>query len=85
MFVVAVKDRATDQFLPPQFFVAPGQAIRTFTDVVNNADKENQLYLHPDDFDMYEFGWFVTDDGTFDVSVGKVLVRGKDVAIREVN
>lgn len=85
LFVFAIKDRASDSFMAPLFMAAPGQAIRMFTDEVNRAAEDNQLYKHPDDFDMYELGVFDTDTGNFDTWDAKVLVRGKDVAIRELH
>ena len=80
LFVFCVKDRATDMFGTPMFLQAVGQAIRSFSDEVNRADADNQLYKHPDDFDLYECGQFESDDGSFDVFIPRLLVRGKDVS-----
>lgn len=81
MFVFMVRDRATEVFGTPMFMVASGQAIRSFSDEVNRAAEDNQLYQHPDDFDLYECGEFETSTGEFDVYVPRVLMRGKDCSL----
>lgn len=78
----AVRDRATDMFGTPMFLQSRGQAIRSFTDEVNRQAEDNQLYRHPEDFDLYFMGVFSTDDGSFDACRPEQLVIGKDVAIR---
>ena len=85
LMVFCVKDRATETFGTPMFLVAKGQAIRSFTDEVNRSAADNQLFLHPDDFDLYELGFWSSDDGSFDVGKPTVICRGKDVQIREMN
>lgn len=51
-YVVAVKDRAVGAFGRP--FVVPSvpAAVRSFTDEVNRSAVDNQMYQHPDDFDL---------------------------------
>ncbi|WNK12461.1 MAG: nonstructural protein [Microvirus sp.] len=87
LFIYCVKDRATEVFGTPMFMVASGQAVRSFTDEINRAADDNQLYQHPDDFDLYEFGEFESSDGEFSCHSARILVRGKDVSLkfREVN
>ena len=81
--VVCVRDRATDQFGTPLFMVSIGQAIRSFSDEVNRADKDNQLYRHPEDFDLFELGEFDTQKGTFAVHAAEQIAIGKSVALGE--
>lgn len=80
--VFAVRDRAADTFGRPFFDVATGRAIRGFTDEANRAAEDNQLYKHPEDFDLYSLGSFDDDTGLFDTGVPKMIAVGKDVAIR---
>lgn len=78
--VCAVKDRAADAFGRPFFAQTQGVAIRSFMDEVSRAAEDNQLYQHPDDFDLFELG-------TYDDSIGmitmlpepKLLMLGKQV------
>lgn len=81
LYVFCVKDRATDAYGTPMFLQAAGQATRSFTDEVNRAGEDNQLFKHPDDFDLYELGVFDTDDGSFDCFVPRLMARGKDVSL----
>lgn len=84
LYVFCVKDRATDAFGTPMFLQATGQAVRAFTDEINRKVEDNQLFHHPDDFDLYELGEFDTDEGSFDVFVPRLLARGKDVSLTYV-
>lgn len=80
--IVSVKDRAADAFGRPAFVPSSGVAIRSFTDEVNRENPDNQLFHHPDDFDLYELGTF--DDSTGIVtcySTPKVLILGKAVKV----
>ena len=63
--IVAIKDRAADAFMRPWFIPTSGIAIRSFIDEVNREAADNNLFNHPDDFDLYEIG-------TFDDSTGRI-------------
>lgn len=79
----SVKDRAADAYGRPMFVPSTGVAIRSFSDEVNRSDTENQLYNHPDDFDLYEFGIFDDNTGTFEIyDQPKLLSLGKQVKIQ---
>ena len=79
----SVKDRAADAYGRPMFVPSTGVAIRSFSDEVNRADAENQLYNHPDDFDLYEFGVFDDNSGQFEIyDQPKLLSLGKQVKIQ---
>lgn len=82
LHVFAIRDRATDSFGNPMCLIADGQALRSFTDEVNRPDKDNQMYQHPDDFDLYKLGMYDTASGMFEVGVPTMLAAGKSVAIR---
>lgn len=79
----AIRDRATDSFGNPMFLISEGQAVRSFTDEVNRAAADNQLYQHPDDFDMYFLGTYDTGPGTFNAVSPSMVVAGKSVAVRQ--
>lgn len=81
LYCFSVKDRATDAYGSPMFMVATGQAVRSFTDEVNRDAADNQLFVHPDDFDLYELGSFDTDAGEFESFSPRLLCRGKDVSL----
>jgi len=79
--IFCVKDRATNVFGQPMFMLSSGQATRSFSDEINNAQADNQLYKHPDDFDLYELGQFDNEAGDFEVFAPRLVCRGKDVSI----
>lgn len=85
MKMFTIKDRAADAFGAPVFFPSTGVAIRSFTDEVNRSEGNNNLYLHPDDFDMYEIGDFDTDTAMFTSAGMTVVCRAKDVSLKFEN
>jgi hypothetical protein len=81
--IVSVKDSAAEAFGRPMYLQSIGIAIRSFTDEVNREDKDNQLFNHPDDFDLYELGLFDDSLGRYELRENPtVIVRGKDVKIK---
>jgi len=79
----SVKDRAADAYGRPMFVPSTGVAIRSFSDEINRSDADNQLYNHPDDFDLYEFGTFDDNTGEFELyEQPKLLSLGKQVKIQ---
>lgn len=80
--VVAVYDNAAGAFGRPFFVNSKGLAIRSFSDEVNRASDDNQLYMHPDDFVLHLIAMWDDDTGTFSVpdDVG-VISRGSFVKI----
>jgi len=81
--MVAVRDRAADTFGRPFFVAAVAQAIRSFSDEVNRADKDNQLFNHPEDFDLYEVGSFDDDTGDLVAIKPRMVAVGKDLRSKE--
>jgi len=80
--IVAVRDRAADTFGRPFFVSAVGQAIRSFSDEVNRADKDNPLWNHPEDFDLYELGSFDDDSGDLVSIKPRMVCVGKDARVK---
>lgn len=92
--IVSVYDRAAQCYGQPFYVNAVGQATRSFTDEVNRADKDNPLFQHPEDFDLYQIGVYNDNDGSVVPNVKEwrdsalvpdvpvLIVRGKDVARR---
>jgi len=81
-YICTVKDRAADAFGRPMFVPSTGVAIRSFSDEINRNSADNQLYNHPDDFDLYELGSFDDNTGLFHLNEQpKLLSLGKQVKI----
>lgn len=84
LVLCSVKDRAADAYGRPMFVPSVGVAIRSFSDEVNRKDADNQLFNHPDDFDLYEFGEFDDNTGLFSLhEQPKLLSLGKQVKINQ--
>lgn len=80
--VVCIRDRAADVFGIPVFVAAIGTAIRSFSDEVNRSSDTNNLYNHPDDFDLYLLGEFDDEAAEFSCTRPQQIAVGKDVKIR---
>lgn len=79
-----VKDRATDVFGTPMFLLASGQAIRSFGDEVNRSAVDNQLFQHPDDFDLFRLGTWDNVTGMFLPCAPELVVRGKELVVKNM-
>lgn len=77
--VVAVKDSAIQAFGRPIYVPHIGAAIRSFSDEVNRNAPDNQLYAHPDDFELVYLADFDDESGRYEAVDVRVLSRGKDV------
>lgn len=85
LLVVAVRDRALDAFMRPFYMPTKGMAIRSFADEVNRQDEQNPLNKHPEDYDLYELGYFDEERGTFiqEEGVPRQIAIGKDQLINK--
>jgi len=79
--VLAVRDRAADVYGQPFYSSSVGGAIRSFSDEVNRSAPDNNLFKHPEDFDLYLLGDFDDEFGTFTVDSPSQIAIGKDVKV----
>ena len=83
LVLCSMKDRAADAFARPMFVPSIGVAIRSFSDEINRQADDNQLYQHPDDFDLYDLGVFDDSNGKFELhDEPKQIAIGKQVKIQ---
>ena len=84
MTVVSILDTAAGVYGRPAFVASQGVAVRQFQDEVNRASDDNQLYKHPDDFQLFVLGTFEDTVGKFELlDLPKMVARAKDVMIRD--
>lgn len=83
MVIVSILDTAAGAYGRPAYIASEGVAIRQFQDEVNRESEDNQLYKHPDDFQLYYLGTFDDNTGGFDLLASpKMIARAKDIMIR---
>lgn len=63
LHAIAVRDTATESFSRPFFVNHPAQAVRSFSDEVNN--KESELGKHPGDYELWELASWDDVSGAF--------------------
>lgn len=61
--VYSVYDSAAECYMQPFFLQSKGQAIRSFTDAVN--DPSHGFSKYPDDYTLFELGSYDDSKGTF--------------------
>ncbi len=84
MVIVSILDTAAGAYGRPAFVASEGVAVRQFQDEVNRASEDNQLYKHPDDFQLFYLGTFDDNIGGMDLlAQPKLIARAKDVMIRD--
>lgn len=66
LIVCTVRDVAAEAYLPPLFVRSKGEAIRSFSDEVNN--KDSMLGKHPSDYVLFYLGTYEQNTGTFDLT-----------------
>jgi hypothetical protein len=82
--VVSVYDRVAQLYAVPNFVLSKGSTIRAFADQINKPDENNQLYQHPDDFDLYYLGEFDDEQAVFSITMQpEVLARGAHLKINK--
>lgn len=78
--IVAFRDAGVDQFQGVSCVQHVGAAIRGFTDAVNGkSGQDNDLFRHPNDFELFCIGEFNSDTGEMTGCRPVSLCRGSDV------
>lgn len=76
MLICSVRDSALDAFMQPFVAQSRGQAIRSFTDAVN--DGSTPMNKHPSDYELFVIGTFDEDIGEVKGHTPISLLRGVD-------
>lgn len=78
--IVAVKDRAVDNYEDPSAQRSTQDAIRKFKDMINAEPERSPMAAHPDDYDLYQIGEYNEQQGTINpLEHPQLLARGKDL------
>lgn len=78
-----IRDRVAGVHMSPFFLTSVGQAIRSFSDEVNRSSEDNQLFKHPDDFELYHLGAWENENAKFEVfEVPVCVMLGKSARIQ---
>ncbi len=63
LILFAVHDKKLEAFMAPHPCLTKGEAIRNFSDTVN--DPKSRLNKHPGDYDLYELGSWDDTSGAY--------------------
>lgn len=80
--IFSVYDAKSEAYLPPFFLSTKGQAIRAFTDCIQ--DPNHQFSRHPEDYMLFEFGAFDDSSGRYDILEAPVAM-GSALEFRKEN
>ncbi len=64
MEICSIHDAAAQAYMTPMFFQSRGQAIRSFSDAVN--DGKSDFWKHPEDYTLFHLGTFDLRTGMLD-------------------
>lgn len=78
----AIRDTCVGSFLLPMFFQNRAGAVRAFGDAVNKAASDNQLYQHPEHFQLFELGLFDDETGLSTMLVAPEFVVDASSLVR---
>lgn len=79
--IFSIKDRAIDAFLRPFYAVHRNQAVRIFTDEINN--NQSDMFKHNIDYDLYYLGtWDDQTAQTNQTTTPELIIRGQDAKER---
>nr|AVQ10186.1 nonstructural protein [Gokushovirinae environmental samples] len=79
--IFAIKDSASQTFAQPFYAPAEQVALRSVRDLVNGSD--NVIAKHPSDYELFELGSFVDDDGTIvPLDSPRLVARCKDLLVK---
>lgn len=80
--VCAIYDRIAQIHGVPVYNNSKGSMVRGFADTINRPDENNQLYKHPDDYDLYYLGEYDDAHATHElIDKPELLARGASVKI----
>jgi hypothetical protein len=77
--VFTVYDSAVKAYLPPFYGRSKGEAIRSFTEAVN--DRGHQFNKYPADYSLWHLGKFDDSNAAFKVDVSHRVVGGHEVLV----
>lgn len=69
--IVAVRDLAVETFARPFTVHHPRQAVRSFTDEVNNP--ESEIHKHTEDYELFSLGTFNDETGEIQSHVERIV------------
>lgn len=83
--MLCVRDSAVGSYNQPFCVAAIGVAVRSFGDEVKRDAPDNQMFKHPEDFELFHIGSFDDSTGTVSMLSAPVPVaRGKDYIAKGV-
>lgn len=82
MEVYTVLDRGVKAYLPPFFCRSRGEALRSFTDAVNN--REHQFFKHATDYSLWLIGRYDDDSARLEACEPERVVTALEVLVDDV-
>jgi len=67
LIIISIRDIVANIYSQPAYTQSKGSALRSFSTEVNRADENNQLYKHPNDFELYALGTFDDEEASFEL------------------
>ncbi len=78
-----VYDSKAELYLPPQYYISKGMALRAFEEAAN--DPQSSIGKYPNDFTMFEIGIFDQEKATLIQHTAKVSLGTANEYVRKGN
>ncbi len=62
--ICTIYDSKAEAYMTPLFFQSKGQAVRSFSDAINDPTHNTDISKHPEDFTLFHLGHFNERNGT---------------------
>lgn len=82
LYIVAIRDAKVGGYRPPMFVPNIGACLRAIGDYVNTKD-DNDIYKHPEDFEVFHLGTFDDETAVFDVLAAPVSLQHCSSMVRD--
>ena len=74
--IMCVRDIKVGAYQTPFYAATIGAGERSFSDAINNPNKDSDMSKHPTDFELYLLGIYDDDTGKFDTHEPKFITNG---------
>lgn len=75
----SIYDRKARLYAPPFLARTDAEAVRMFTQAVNDKDPQNLLHRFAEDYELAELGEFNEDAGIIETKPAATVIRGDQV------
>lgn len=78
-FLFSIFDTKSRLFGAPVLFASKGEAIRSFSALINDSKADSLYFKYPSDFEIYQLAEFNADTAEIFLTPKELVITGSDV------